>query len=238
MIRLNKFLAHSGIASRRKCDQHISDGLVKVNGKVVVRLATLVNPDEDTVHFMDQKVILKKRYIYILLNKPRKVVTTVDDEFNRKTVLDLLNISERIYPVGRLDYETSGALLMTDDGELTNSLLHPSYKMSKKYRVLIDRKLKPIDLHKFKTGIMLDGKKTLPCKIEEIRVINNASFLEIELKEGRNRQIRRMFEALAYEVEELDRFSFAGLNTQGLVRGEWRRLTEIEVEKLKYREAF
>ncbi len=220
MIRLNKYLANAGVASRRKSDQYIAAGFVKVNGKIVRKMGVIIDENVDEVFFQDQKVKLKKQYIYILLNKPERIVTTADDEFNRKSVLDLVNIPERVYPVGRLDYETTGALLLTDNGDLTHKLLHPNYKIPKIYRALIDKKVRPVDLHKLRSGVDLEGIKTLPCKIEEIRIIDNNSFLEIELLEGRNRQIRLMFELQGYKVEELDRFSFAGLTTLGLHKGE------------------
>ena len=153
----------------------------------------------------------------------------------RTTVLDLLAIPERVFPVGRLDYDTTGVLLLTNDGELTNRLLHPGYESEKIYRVLIDKIIRPIDLHKLQKGIMLDGKMTLPCKIKEIRRMDNRSFLEITLREGRNRQIRRMFEEFGYVVEELNRVSFSGLTLGSLRPGEWRYLTQDEINRLKER---
>jgi 23S rRNA pseudouridine2605 synthase len=149
--------------------------------------------------------------------------------------LDLLAIPKRVYPVGRLDYDTTGVLLLTNDGELTNRLLHPGYESEKIYRVMIDKIIRPIDLHKLQKGIMLDDKMTLPCKIKEIRRKDNCSFLEITLREGRNRQIRRMFEKFGYVVEELNRVSFSGLTLGSLRPGEWRYLTKDELARLRER---
>lgn len=232
MMRLNKFLAHAGIASRRKCDELIKAGYISVNGEKVQTLGVVIDEEKDAVTYKGHKVKIGEDFIYILLNKPKGVVTTANDEFNRPTVLDLLTVSERIYPVGRLDYNTTGILLLTNDGELTNQLLHPNYKIEKKYRVLIDKIIRPIDLHKLREGIMLDDVKTQPCKITELRRLDNRSFLEVELKEGRNRQIRRMFESFNYTVEELTRVSFAGLTLGDLHEGEWRYLTKDEVAGL------
>jgi len=235
MIRLNKFLAHAGIASRRKCDDLILAGLVKVNGKVVNRVGVVIDEEKDEVTFKGRRISPGKEYTYILLNKPRGVVTTAMDNFKRKTVVEMVGIPERIYPVGRLDYETTGVLLLTNDGELTNRLLHPGYKMPKVYRALLDKRIRPIHLHKLRNGVQLDEYTTQPCKITELRIIDNQSFLEIEIKEGRNRQIRKMFEHFGYEVAELERISFAGITAKDLQPGEWRYLTKEEVRHLKER---
>lgn len=232
-MRLNKYLAHCGIASRRKCDEFIKAGFVKVNGKTVRAMGTTVDEHRDTVFFKNKKVELQEKYYYVLLNKPMGVVTTASDEYNRDTVLDLVGIPERIYPVGRLDYNTTGVLLLTNDGALTNRLLHPNFKTEKIYHALLNKKVRPIDLHKLQKGIELDGAMTLPCTIREIRIVDNCSFLEIILREGRNRQIRRMFELLHYNVEELARISFAGITARNLQPGEWRYLSDKELSRLK-----
>jgi 23S rRNA pseudouridine2605 synthase len=228
-------MAHAGIASRRKCDDLIMAGYVRVNGKKIDQVGVVIDENKDEVTFKGQPITLGEEYIYVLLNKPRGVVTTASDQFKRKTVLDLLAIPERIYPVGRLDYETTGVLLLTNDGELTNRLLHPGYESEKVYRVLINKIIRPVDLHKLQRGTMLDDKKTLPCIIRELRRLDNRSLLEITLKEGRNRQIRRMFEEFGYEVEELNRISFSGLTLGSLRPGEWRYLTDDEIKRLKER---
>ncbi|MFZ0390026.1 MAG: pseudouridine synthase [Calditrichia bacterium] len=232
-IRLNRFMAMCGIGSRRKCDELIAYGAVRVNGRVVHEMGMRVNPAEDEIEFQGQVIRPQEKKVYYLLNKPQRTVTTASDEKRRKTVLHLLPQRERIFPVGRLDYNTTGALLLTNDGDLAYFLAHPRYEISKKYRVLLDRRLRPVDLHNFSRGLELDGVMTSPCKIEEIRIVANASYLEVELHEGRNRQIRRMFEQLGYQVKELQRVEFAGLRIDGMHEGEWRRLKPEEIRKLK-----
>ncbi len=235
MMRLNKYLAHAGVASRRKSDDLIKAGYVKVNGQTVRKMGVVIDVEKDEVTFKGYRINLGETYTYVLLNKPQGVVTTANDQFKRAQVVDLIAIPERIYPVGRLDYDTTGVLLLTNDGELTNRLLHPNYKVEKVYRLLLNRRIRPVDLHHLRAGVILEGKRTLPCKINELRIVENKSFLEVELTEGRNRQIRKMFELLGYRVVELDRISFAGLTAGGLHRGEWRYLKEKEVAKLKER---
>lgn len=233
MIRLNKYLAAAGIASRRKCDDYILEGRIKVNGVVVTQLGSKINEDIDRVIVDDEPVQPEIDKTYIILNKPKGVVTTADDPFERNTVLDLIPIKQRIFPVGRLDYDTTGLLLLTNDGPLTNKLIHPRYKIEKIYLVLLDKIVRPVSLYHLKKGIDLDGKKTAPCKISEIRIIDNCSFLEMVLYEGRNRQIRRMFEAEGYEVVELDRIAFGPLTLTGLSRGSWRYLKKNELTDLE-----
>lgn len=233
MIRLNKYLASTGIGSRRKCDDYILAGRVAVNGKVVHKLGLKIDEESDTVTFDNEKVQLKSAYIYIIINKPKGFISTVNDEHGRRTVLDLIPSTDRVYPVGRLDADTTGLLLLTNDGDLTNKLTHPKYKIPKTYHALLDRIIRPIDAYHFERGIMLDDKKTAPCKLKEIRVIDNCSYLEIIIREGRNRQIRRMFEQLGYEEVELDRIAFGSLMLTGLKRREWRYLTQDEVNGLK-----
>ena len=233
MIRLNKFLAHAGIASRRKSDELIKQGLVTVNGDIIRELGVTIDEQKDVVTFKGKEIQFKERSVYLLLNKPAGVVSTVKDEFDRRTIMSFIDVPERIYPVGRLDYETTGVLLLTNDGEMTNRLLHPRYKVEKIYRAMIDKRVRPVDLHQLRNGVMLDDEKTLPCKISEIRIIDNHSFLEINLRQGINRQIRRMFEVFGYEVEELERISIAGITAHGLNQGEWRYLSDKEIFHLK-----
>jgi len=233
MIRLNKFLAHAGIASRRKCDDYIKQGLVTVNGKRVTTLGVTIDEEKDIITFKDKEVKYKEPSVYLILNKPAGVVSTVKDEFKRDTIMNYIDIPQRVYPIGRLDYETTGVLLLTNDGELTNLLLHPRYKVEKVYHALINKRVRPADLYHLRKGVDLDGEKTLPCEMNEIRIIDNQSFLEIKLRQGINRQIRRMFEAFGYEVEELERISMAGITAHGLNRGEWRYLSDKEISHLK-----
>jgi pseudouridine synthase len=233
MIRLNKFLAAAGIASRRKCDDFILEGRVKVNGEVVSKLGYKIDEDNDQVAFDDALVdpITEKKYI--IFNKPKGVLTTTDDPYERNTVLDMIPVKQRIFPVGRLDYDTTGLLLLTNDGPLTNKLIHPRYKIEKKYLALLDKILRPVSVYHLRRGIELDGKKTAPCKISEIRIIDNCSFLEVVIYEGRNRQIRRMFESEGYQVIELERIAFGPLTISGLPRGSWRYLYQNELHSLQ-----
>ena len=232
MMRLNKFLAKSGVASRRKCDEFIVAGRVKLNGRVVQTLGLRIDESADEIKFDDKRVNLPVEFKYLLLNKPAGYITTASDEFDRRTVLDLIPLEERVFPVGRLDYETTGLLLLTNDGELSNQLIHPRYKIEKTYHVLLDKLIKPVALYHLEQGVDLDGKKTAPCKIQQIRARDNCSLLEIKIHEGRNRQIRRMFESFEYQVDELDRIAFGPLTIAGLKRGEWRNLTPGELESL------
>ncbi len=231
-LRLNKYLAHSGVDSRRHCDEIITAGRVTINGKVAEKLGQIVHPG-DVVCVDGNEVAPVEQDIYVLLNKPLETLSSVDDPFKRQTVVELVATPQRIYPVGRLDYNTTGVLLLTNDGRMTNRLLHPRYKLPKVYHVLLGEKVKPFDLHRLRNGVELDGKKTLPCKIREMRMVNNGSLLEVELREGRKRQIRDMFALFDYQVQDLDRVSFAGINYKGLRRGEWRDLTNSEVKQLK-----
>jgi pseudouridine synthase len=232
-VRLNKYLASAGIAARRKCDDLIAAGKVQVNGKVVDTVGTVIDDDTDVVEYNGVLVQPESKLVYIMLNKPSGFVTTMDDEFSRKKVIDLITVDERVFPVGRLDYETTGLLLMTNDGQLANQMAHPRFKIEKVYQVLLNRIIKPVDLYHFEHGIELEGRKTQPCKATEIRIADNRSLLEIRIREGRNRQIRRMFTELSYKVEQLDRLAVGPIKLTGLRRGEWRFLTEDEIESLK-----
>jgi 23S rRNA pseudouridine2605 synthase len=233
MMRLNRYLAQAGVASRRKCDEIILQGKVTVNGEKVVELGVRVDEIQDKITFDGSPVNLPHNFKYIILNKPAGYITTAKDEFNRHTVLDLIPLEERIFPVGRLDYDTTGVLLLTNDGELSNQLIHPKYKFEKTYHALLDKLVKPVAIYHLQQGVELDGKKTAPCKIHQIRVVDNCSLLEIKIHEGRNRQIRRMFELFEYQVDKLDRIAFGPLTLAGLKRSEWRYLRRTEIEKLR-----
>ena len=232
-IRLNRFLALCGLGSRRKCDDLIAAGAIMVNGELVTEMGARIDPSRDKVEYFNQQVRPEEKHVFILLNKPLRTVTTASDERQRKTVLDLVEVDQRIFPVGRLDYDTTGALLLTSDGKLAFLLAHPRFHVTKIYRVSLDRRIRPIDLHHFRNGIMLDDRKTAPCKVQEIRIMDNASLLEVELHEGRNRQIRRMLETLGYQVKKLHRIEFAGLRVDDMKTGEWRMLMGEEIYKLR-----
>jgi pseudouridine synthase len=231
-MRLNKYLAAAGIGSRRRCDEFISAGRVRVNGRIVKQMGIRIDEDQDKVEFDGRQISLDLKQYYVMIYKPVGFVTTVEDPFKRRSILDLIPLKERLFPVGRLDYDTSGLLLITNDGPLANVLTHPRYKIKKTYQVLLDRIIKPISIYHFQNGILLDGRKTAPCKLSEIRVIDNRSFVEVVISEGRNRQIRRMFEELDYVVVNLHRIGFGPLQLTRLKSGEWRYLSTTELKEL------
>ncbi len=232
LVRLNKYLAMCGVASRRKADELIQQGKVAVNGQVITQLGVKINPKKDKVTVDGKPVKPEEKLVYIVLNKPKDCITTVKDEKGRRTVLDLVKVKQRIFPVGRLDRNTTGVLLLTNDGELAYRLMHPKYKVEKAYKVEIDKPIKPEDLEKLRRGIMLDGRMTEAC---DVYILPNSDNKEIgiTIHEGRYRQIRRMFERLGYKVRKLHRVSFGGITVSGMKRGEWRYLTEKEIKKLK-----
>ena len=227
-IRLNRFLSQSGVASRRDADDLITAGVVTVNGKVVTELGTKVGPG-DRVHYGGQRLSMEKKR-YVLLNKPKDFITTTDDPQNRRTVMALIDdaCTERLYPVGRLDRHTTGLLLMTNDGDLAKKLTHPSNGAEKIYHVTLDKSVTKVDLERLVTGLDLDdGLATA----DEASYVVNGTKKEVGIKihMGRNRIVRRMFEAMGYEVLKLDRVIFAGLTKRDLPRSKWRHLTEKEV---------
>ncbi|MBR6036580.1 MAG: rRNA pseudouridine synthase [Bacteroidaceae bacterium] len=230
-IRLNKFLANAGVCSRREADQFIQAGVVSVNGQVVTELGTKVQRT-DQVHFHDQLVSIEKK-VYVILNKPKDYVTTSDDPQQRKTVMDLVKncCRERIYPVGRLDRNTTGVLLFTNDGDLASKLTHPKFLKKKIYHVHLDKNLTAADMKQIADGIMLEDGE---IKADEISYASETDRKQvgIEIHSGKNRIVRRIFESLGYRVCKLDRVMFAGLTKKGIKRGDWRFLTEQEVAML------
>ena len=231
-IRLNKYLANAGVCSRREADEFIEAGVVKVNGEVVTELGTKVKRS-DEVHFHDQLVNIEKK-VYILLNKPKDYVTTSDDPQNRKTVMDLVKgaCRERIYPVGRLDRNTTGVLLLTNDGELATKLTHPQYLKKKIYHVYLDKNVSAADMKQIAEGIELEDGEIHADAIEYANETDRKQ-VGIEIHSGRNRIVRRIFEHLGYKVIRLDRVFFAGLTKKNVRRGDWRFLTEKEVNMLR-----
>ncbi|WP_044123292.1 pseudouridine synthase, partial [Hallella bergensis] len=231
-LRLNKFLANAGICSRREADEFIQAGVVTVNGEVVTELGTKVLRS-DEVKFRDQPVTLEKK-VYVLLNKPKNYVTTSDDPQQRKTVMDLVKDAcpERIYPVGRLDRNTTGVLLLTNDGDMASKLTHPKFLKKKVYHVFLDKNIGVEDLQKIAEGIELEDGEIHADAVEYANE-NDKSQVGIEIHSGRNRIVRRIFEALGYRVVRLDRVLFAGLTKKNLRRGDWRFLTEQEVDMLR-----
>ena len=231
-IRLNKYLANAGVCSRREADEFIAAGVVKVNGEIVTELGTKVKRS-DVVHFHDQQISIEKK-VYVLLNKPKDYVTTSDDPQNRKTVMDLVKDAcrERIYPVGRLDRNTTGVLLLTNDGELASKLTHPQYLKKKVYHVWLDKNVTAADMRLIADGVTLDDGEIRADAIEYASETDRKQ-VGIEIHSGRNRIVRRIFESLGYKVLKLDRVFFAGLTKKNVRRGDWIFLTEQEVNMLR-----
>ena len=231
-VRLNKFLANAGICSRREADEFIQAGVVSVNGQVVTELGTKVLRTDD-IRFHDQKVSMEKK-VYVLLNKPKDCVTTSDDPQQRKTVMDLVKNAcpERIYPVGRLDRNTTGVLLLTNDGDLASKLTHPKFLKKKIYHVFLDKKVTAHDMQQIASGITLEDGEVHADAIEYASATDKSQ-VGIEIHSGKNRIVRRIFESLGYRVVKLDRVQFAGLTKKNLRRGDWRFLTEKEVDMLR-----
>ena len=229
-MRLQKFLAEAGVASRRKAEELIVMGKVQVNGKVITELGTKVEPQKDIVFYENKKVQLKN-FIYIMLHKPEGYVTTVKDQFQRPTVMDLLNISERVYPVGRLDYDTSGLLLLTNDGDLTYHLTHPKHNIEKTYEAKLFGIPSEADIARFQRGIVIDGKQ--PAKLEILQKDKKYATVHIVIHEGRNRQVRKMCDAIQHPVLKLKRIATGTLFLKDLPKGSYRYLTQKEIDYLK-----
>ena len=237
--RLQKFLAESGIASRRKCEELIEQGLVKVNGKVVTELGTKVNPEIDIVEYNGQKVKKVTKKVYILLNKPIGYVTTVKDQFNRDSVLDLVkDVKERVVPVGRLDMYTSGALLLSNDGEFINKITHPSNEIEKTYNVTVIGKVTNEDVTKLQNGVQIEVEgESYTTKMAKVKILKkekkkNLTRIQITKKKKKNREIRKMCEAIGRKVLALHRSKIANLSVKDLRLGKWRYLTQNEVEEI------
>ena len=231
-IRLQKFLSQAAVASRRKSEELISQGKVKVNGKVA-GLGDKVSPRHDTVTVSGKKIIVNKKHYYIMLHKPRGFITTMEDEMGRKCVAQLVtDVGARVYPVGRLDKESEGMLIMTNDGEFANFMTHPSKHVPKTYRVTIRPDITNEQLEKMRDGMEIDGRMTAPADVHVIEKQENRVVLEIILYEGRNRQIRRMCEELGLEVARLKRTAVGTIKLGMLAQGKWRDLTDDEVHKL------
>lgn len=234
-IRLQKYLADCGIASRRKSEELIKQGQVKVNGKTITELGTKVIPNKDSVEYNGKKIELKKEYVYILLNKPIGYVTTVKDQFNRDSVLDLVKTNKRLVPVGRLDMYTSGALILTNDGNFVYKVTHPKHEIEKTYTVTIIGIVKKEEVEKLKKGVEIENYITKPAKVKILKIDEekNQSRLEITIHEGKNRQVRKMCEAIGHKVLALHRSKIAGIDVKDIPLGKWRYLTSKEVNKIK-----
>jgi 23S rRNA pseudouridine2605 synthase len=231
-IRLNKYLASAGICSRREADEFIAAGLVTVNGKLITELGVKVSPG-DVIKY-NGEILREEKKVYILLNKPKDYVTTVEDPHAKKTVLDLVKgaCKERIYPVGRLDRNTTGVLLLTNDGDITKRLTHPKFEKLKIYHVFLNKNIRPADMEKIATGITLEDGFIKADTVNFADPVDKTQ-VGIEIHSGRNHIVRRIFEFLGYEVVKLDRVYFAGFTKKNLHRGEWRFLSEKEIAMLK-----
>lgn len=233
-VRLQKYLAEAGIASRRKAEDLIQQGKVKVNQKIVTELGAKINPERDQVEFEGKIVKIEKEKVYILLNKPIGYVTTARDQFNRDSVLDLVKVKQRIVPVGRLDMYTSGALILTNDGDFVYQVTHPKHEIEKTYTVTIKDMITKEEIEMLKKGVKIENYITRPAKVKILKTEEekNQSRLEITIHEGKNRQVRKMCEAVGHKVLALHRSKIAGIGVKQLPLGKWRYLDEKEIEKI------
>ena len=233
-MRINKFLALCAVASRRKSEQLILQKRVKVNGRIVQDFATEINPQKDIVLVDGKPVHFKEDFIYLMLHKPKGYVTTTSDEHNRPTVMDLIKTPDgrRVYPVGRLDYNTEGLLLFTDDGDLANILTHPSYQIEKTYVAKIKGAITLEEINKLRSGVVIDGAKTAPCKVKVLKMDEKSTRLEITIHEGRNRQVRKMLKSIGKDTGFLKRINIGKIRLGGLKRGKFRLLNKREIAYL------
>lgn len=231
-MRLNRFLASAGVASRRKADVLIREGRVRVNNKVIVEMGVQVNPSKDRVFVDGKQVSILDQPVYIVFNKPKDCITTMSDERGRTTVMDYIRLKTRVFPVGRLDRNTTGVLLLTNDGELANRLMHPRYEIKQAYNVTLDRELTDQDVDKLRRGAHLEDGVTAESEVHFLPP-GRRKVVGIVVHERRNREVRRMFEHLGYDVKKLDRVGYGEISVNGLRRGEWRYLTSQELARLK-----
>jgi len=232
--RLQKYLANCGIASRRKCEEYILQGKVEVNGKIVKELGTKINPEKDEIKFENKIVKESNKFVYILLNKPIGYVTTSDDQFGRDKVLDLVKVKERIVPVGRLDMYTSGALILTNDGDFVYKVTHPKHEIEKTYTVTVKGIVQNDEIEKLRKGVKIDDYTTKPAKVKILKtdIEKDISRLEITIHEGKNRQVRKMCEAVGRKVLALHRSKIGNIGVKDLELGKWRYLNAKEVQQL------
>lgn len=229
--RLQKYMASCGVASRRKCEEIILSGEIKVNGKLIKELGTKVDPIKDLVEYNGILITKEEKKIYIMLNKPEGYITSVKDEKGRKTVLDLVKVKERIYPIGRLDYDSSGLILLTNDGEIYNKIIHPREELNKRYIAIVKGEISKKDIQTFEKGIDIGGYVTAPANLEILNYENGKSTIEVCIHEGKNRQIRKMCAAINHEVLSLNRVSIGKLQLKYLKKGDFR---ELSIEELDY----
>lgn len=227
--RLQKYMASCGIASRRKCEEIILSGEVKVNGEIVNELGVKVDPDKDVVEYKGDVITKEENKVYIMLHKPEGYITSLKDEKGRETILDIVDVEERIFPIGRLDYDSSGLLLLTNDGDIYNKVIHPRVELKKKYIAVCEGHFTESDINRIKTGIDIGGYTTAPAEIQILEERSRTCTVEISIHEGKNRQIRRMCSALDHEVIMLKRVSVGDLKLGYLKSGSWRNLNEEEL---------
>ncbi|WP_026487593.1 pseudouridine synthase [Caldanaerobius polysaccharolyticus] len=233
MERLQKYMARSGVASRRKCEELIKSGHVSVNGRVVTDMGVKVDPDVDVVQVDGRVIKPSGKKVYIMLNKPVGYITSVKDQFGRPTVIDLVDYTqERIYPVGRLDYDTSGLLILTNDGELAYKLTHPKHEVPKTYLAVLKGVPDEGDLEKFRSGLRIENYVTSPAEIKVLDVFKNSCQVEIKIHEGKNRQVRKMCESIGHPVVSLERTAIGEISLGDLKQGQWRFLSSEEIEYL------
>lgn len=232
--RLQKIMSESGIASRRKCEELILDRRVKVNGIVVSELGTKADKENDKIEVDGKPLRLSGKKVYILMNKPVGYITSAKDQYGRPAVLDLVKeVRERVYPVGRLDYDTEGLLILTNDGDLTYTITHPKHNIDKTYRALLSGKVEQKDMDAFRKGIEIEDYTTAPAYMRILKFIDCNSMVDITIHEGKNRQVRKMCSAIGHPVIKLKRISIGKIKLDGLERGSWRYLSEAEVKYLK-----
>ncbi len=232
LVRINRYISMCGVASRRKADELVLAGKVEVNGKVMTDLGTKVNPRKDKVFVDGKQVAQVHDHLYLVLNKPKDAITTLSDEKGRTTVMSMVKTKQRVYPIGRLDRNTTGVLLLTNDGDFANAMMHPKFEVSKSYQVTLETALTQEHASQLRKGMKLEDGKTAPADVY-ILPGGKGKEVGIIIHEGRNRQVRRMFESLGYEVKKLDRAAYGPITKEGLKRGETRSLTKSEVRKLK-----
>lgn len=233
-VRLQKYLASQGVASRRKCEEYIEQGKVSVNGKIVTELGTKISPQKDVILYEGKKVKKQEKKVYILLNKPIGYVTTVSDQFDRDTVLDLVSVPERVVPVGRLDMYTSGALILTNDGDFVYQVTHPKHEITKTYIVTVKGMVSEEEITQLREGVRIDDYQTKPAKVKMIKEDEEKQItrLEIMIHEGKNRQVRKMCEAVGKKVVALHRSKIGKIEVKGLALGKWRFLDQQEISNL------
>ena len=231
-MRLNKFLSNSGLASRRKCDQLIEEGKVFVNGKQVTELGSQINEKKDKVTVEGKKISLPSSFVYIKLNKPKGYACTAHDEKGRKTIYDLIDSEERLFSIGRLDYDTEGLILLTNDGDFANKVAHPKFNIDKEYRVTVEGEIKESEMAVMRKGVVVDGQRMPSAIVNFISYENGYTKLSVIIDEGQNRQIRRMFEAIGKTIKLLKRVRIGQVRLGGLRRGDYKDLTEVELNSL------